>query len=593
MKRKLLISSVALGLAIAFSAVAGTPRLGNLKRAVEGNVVLPNGKVRTAPVQTNTASKVASAANLPYFYSFETATIANDGWLITDARNFMSSNTYSSSPYGDYSLLSNYDSGASRAAWAFSPAVTLTEGTTYYVSIYVYAPGYSGVKDEFKITVGSAQTAATQTTVIIDKSGANATTYSAMTKVSGSFTATASGDFYFGINHCTVAKDVNLVAFDAFGVSEGSEFVYPPNARIFVSDGGLWSASSATDKVFLSEKEPITYTSVATAATSFLWTFTGDANPEISEDPFVAVDYASAGDKTASFEAVGPGGTSTVNTAFNVTRPAASITDIVWNMSATDPITLYYLTTNNYVVGINSYWKRNAEKFTLPADVTVSLKSIGFYVGSYAMSSTNRTKNVAITLYTEGTDGLPGTQIATYTTTFATLFGTSSITSSAPALKTYTLTTPQSITGSFFVEINFSSYTSTASATNNIGLFSSSERSIDYNTTYVYYQSAWTPVADLTGPISAAIIPNLTFTDPATSGIVNGKLDSNLNVSIQNNTLNVENASIGSGIAVYDLSGKVIYTNVATRENSSSPLRLSNGVYLVKVGAKTQKVVVR
>jgi len=582
-------------LIVSFATHATSPKLDMPARQIivsESARLALKGQVTTQQTISTTPTKVKAASTVPYFYSFENSDISTDGWLITDASSLMIASKYSTSPYGDYSLTSRYDAKASRAAWAFSQAVTLTAGTEYYVSIYVYAPGYNTIIDEFKITVGSAQTAASQTKVIIDKSGANATIYGTWTKLTGSFIAEADGNYYFGINHGTIATDVNIVAFDAFGVNAGSAFVYPPNPKLSVSNGGLWSATSATDKVILSPTETVDYTSTTTSATSILWSFTGDATPDVSENSVATVKYSSAGDKTASLEAVGAGGTASVNTAFNVTLPADGVTDKVWNINVTDPLTLYTLATNNYLVGINSSWKRVAEKYTLPANVSVTLNSIGFYVGNYVMSSTNRSKNVVITIYSVGSNGLPGISLGSYTVTFGTLFGTASITPTVPALKTYTLTTPLTITGSFFIEANFSSYTSTASASNNIGLFSSSARSIDYNTTYAYYQSIWTPVGDLTGKISAAILPSLAFKTPIFTSVDQTE-NANLKFFVNNGILNIDHATTGSPVSVYDITGKLTYTNVITSENSSFPLNLKSGVYLVKVGDKVSKVAVK
>ncbi len=588
MKRKLLFSTAFL-FALLFSASAGVSLQ---KKSRDFLNVLPNGNVRNEMnVPSKSPIQKATITSLPYFYSFETTDISTDGWLLVDPASLGKTVASTSAPYGDYYLRSNYSTTAARNLWAFSPSVALTAGTTYYVSIYVYAPGYSGTNDEFKLTVGSAQDATTQTTIIIDKTGANATAYADWTLVTGSFTASADGDYFFGINHCTAAIDVDLVAFDAFAVSANTAFVYPPSVKVTEWGGGLWSATSTTDKIYLSPGESLTYTANATNTTGYQWNF-GDATPSTSTNSQETIVFNSEGDKSVNLVATGNGGSTTSTINLNVTRPADNLSDIVWNILPDDAITYLTISTNNYLAGINGYYRRIAEKYTLPSSVTVSLKSIDFYVAKYTMSATNRAKNVVINVYQAGADGLPGTVLGTYTTTFGTLFGTSSITSATE--KIYSLATPLSITGSFFIEINMSANTTTASTTNNFSLYSSAERAVPFNTGYVYYNSTWMPLSDssLFGSyFSYGILPTLNFISPL-SGI-GEKSNNDLGVSYSKNELNVNNAKAGSAVNVTDLTGKVVYSTAISNTNSSYSVGLQKGIYIVKVGNKSTKLFVK
>lgn len=593
MEKKLLFLSALL--IVSFAVFAVSPKLELPKRQVvlsESARLDLTGKIVTELSTKSTPANAKAASTVPYFYSFETATIANDGWLITDASSKMLTTTDPAAPYGNYELFSNYNSAASRNAWAFSPAITLTTGVEYHVSIYVKAPGYSGVKDEFKITVGTDQTLGTQTTVIIDKSGANSALFADWTVVRGTFIPTTDGDYYFGINHSTVELDVEAVEFDGFAVNAGAEFVYPPNAHIFNANGGLWSATQ--DTVYVSSDETLNYQSITKASTSRLWSFT-NATPSSSEDSLVNVEYYTAGSNTAQFEATGLGGTTTSESTINVIRPANGITDLIWNMTPQDIFTVYTLSTNNYVVGMNTYYKRVGEKYTIPSNVTVNLNSVSLYVGAYNITNTtNRGKNVVINIYPVGTDGLPitSTVLGTYTTTFATLFGTTAITNAT--LKTYTLATPLSITGSFFIEVNFAANTATTSTSNKLGLYSSAERNILYNTAYAYYSSAWQPLSSILTDfnVSSLIMPNLSFTTPIATSVTNPTKE-DFNVFVNNGILNVENATAGTAVSVYDVAGKLAYSNVITNVNSALPLDLKAGVYVVKVADTVSKVVIK
>lgn len=594
MKRKLLISVLLLAILSTVSFAKKTPGSIVKETQISLKSSTENQKKQISTrFESNQSgrSAVKAALTTPFFDSFENET----NWIITDDANLMSSGSFSGTAAvsGTYYLTSGYDSEAPRDAWAISNGVTLEGGKTYNVSVWVIAEGWNGVNDEFKITVGTTQDASSQTEVLIDNTGASAVAYATWTKLEVTYTPTTSGDYYFGINHCTSVADVNGVGFDDFLVIGDGESL-PPTAAIFMAKGGLWSASSETDDVYLSRGESIDYVSLTTNANSISWAFL-DATPAVSTDPSVSVVYNTAGAKTATLEATGDGGTVSTDISLNVIRPASGITDLVWNVTPKDQFALFTVSTNNYVVGTNSYWKRVGEKYTLPSDVNVTLNSISLYVGAYSMtSSTNRNKNVVINIYPVGSDGLPNTTTAlgTYTTTFGTLFGSTAIT--AATLKNYTLPTPLSITGSFFIEVNFSANTAAVSSTNKIGLYSTTPRSIAYNTAYAYYSSAWKPLSDILTnfQVSSLILPNLEFTTPYYTGVDNNTL-SGLKVFANKNELRIENASAGAPVNVFDITGKQVYTNVMTGENASFPVDLKSGVYVVKVSGKTTKLVVK
>jgi len=578
-------------LTIAFTISALTPKLGDVKYKLS-DAALPSSMLSTNKSGYSvTREKSKQSYTTPYYYSFENDTISKDGWFIVDDANLMASAKVKDASFGSYVLASDYNSSAARAAWAFSPAVTLTAGTTYYVSTYVYAPGYNSVNDEFKITVGSAQTSASQTIVLIDKSGSNAAAYSAWTKVSGTFTPTTDGDYYFGINVCTASSDVNLVEFDGFAVNAETLYKYEPQAEVYIYNGGLWSASADTT-VYLSPSESINYLTKTIEVNSLLWSF-NDATPDISEDAEVSVVYNKEGSKTASLEVAGDGGSKTVTMGTDVIRPATGISDLVWNFLPSDFIVTYSFSSYNYLVGMNSNYKRVAEKYVIPSDVTVSLNSVGFYVSAYNItSSALLSKKVTIKICSVGTDGLPGTTLATYSPTFTSLFGSTKI--STATLKTYTLSTPFSITGSFFIDVSFTADTSTPSATNMLGIYTSADRSdiLTYNSCYAYYNSEWNAMTDLVSSnLSSAILPNLSFVSPSNTA-VDENMDSKLTVYYSNNILNILNATPGLFISVYDMTGKTVYGNIVSQVNGRYPISAEKGIYFVKVGDKVNKFVI-
>lgn len=537
--------------------------------------------------------KTGTIISFPYVESFDKTNITTDGWLISDASTSASfkmdigSLAGLKAISGNSYLISGYDTSISRNAWAFSPSVSLTANKTYYIYIYARAAGYADVKDEFKITVGTNQTSASQTTILIDRTGANAVIYSGWVKLEGVFRPSVTKSYVFGINHCTVAKDVNAVAFEDFTISE-NRFIPAPVAKIY-SSGGLNSLQH--DSVYVSKNEELSYYAKATNVAMSSWVFDGSANniTQLQGDSIVTVNYDAEGQHIAKLNVLGLDGSSIsqADTVNYLIRPQG-ITDIVWNINPTDGYTVNTTgTANNYAYGLNGTYNKIAEQYYLPSNVSVKLNALYFCVYYYQLLNTNRSKAFTITIQSKDSEtGLPGAVLATYTPTFATLFGTTTINGSS-IYKSYALTTALAITGSFYVVLDFTN-AGLPGATNNIGLISTTERPYEYGTSYVYYQNQWTSIGYASGGIAAY----LTYVIPI-STTIKTTTTPQLVVYIADNKLHIEQATVGSKLSVFDLSGKNIYSTVLKADNTALSLSLKRGVYLIKVDDKVSKIIVK
>lgn len=582
---------------IAFVAVSAT----NPVFRKEKLLLTERDFVTVSPALKSTISgikKAAVAKSIPYLYSFEQTNLVNitaDGWASTDAssKTGLTNNTsYGLIPEGDYWVYSNYDDAAPRNAWLFSPDFNLSAGITYFVSLYVYAPGWNTIKDEFKITAGNAQTAVAQTNIVADYTGTNAGNFSEWTKVTGTFTPTTTGTYYFGINHCTPVAGGNLVGFDAFTVKDNSDYILPPYVKIY-NKGGLWSYATGGD-VYLSPDEEMGFMALVKYTESVRWSFPSLSSPASSEDKEVFVSLAAAGSNETNIEASGQGGTGTDKSTINVIYPANSIVKDVYNLKPTDK----YITNNSistfqydYGLGMNSYWRKIAEKFSIPSNVEVKMNAVSVGVAAYAMQSANASKAVKIGIYPVATDGYPSaTAIAEYTTTFNDLFGTG-----ATTLKTYTLPSALTIKGSFFVVLDFSSFTAAVSSTDRLGIYRAASRFVEDNTAYVYYSagSAWKSFKEVVGERTAAyIIPKLTFTTPVSGfDVVNDAI--HFTATQQNDGIKITNAPLHGRFMVSDLSGKLLYSGIVNEPEFSIQLSLNKGVYLLKAGDQRLKFMVK
>jgi hypothetical protein len=589
MRKRLLV--IAVFTALVYMVMAEKITLDKLESTAKSQTVITTSKIREGVIST-----------FPYIENFDANDLTTTGWLITDpAITVLTSGSFNmqTGTLSDLAplsknnyLISGFDTFAARNAWAFSPSISLSGGVTYHIYIYAYAKGYSGTKDEFKITVGTNQTSASQNTIIIDKTGLNAVAISSWTRYEGTFTPATTGSYNFGINHCTTAFDVNAVAFENFIVSN-NVFVEAPTIDIY-STGGLQSATKTSNKsVYMAATEPINYIVKLANASSFMWGFDASATASSTTDSIATVSYSTEGTHKATINATGPGGSSIGSVTNYFIRPVENSTsDIVYNFKSYDQSTTSYFTKNNYVVGPNAYYKKMAEKYSLPANTSVSISQIYINLGAYNIETANQSKDITISiLKADGTAGLPGTLINTVTTTYASLFGTSII--STNTAKTYTCSTPVTLTGSFYIAIDFSTITAT-SFTNYIGIVCTTPRKYKDASLYLFYNSAWVSSGSLipNGQLASYIAPKITFIPTLTTSVENSTIDG-LNVYMIDHNLHIQHAAIGNLAYVYNLAGDKVYSAMLDADNSVLPVSLKSGIYIVRVGDKVAKITVK
>ena len=173
-----------------------------------------------------------AASDAVFFDSFE----ESGSWTITDAAGLMRTGAQILNVRaldGERYMTSGYDD-APRDARALSPYIALEGGVEHYVSLWVFAPGYGMLKEEFRVWAVDPST--DSRTLLVDCSGAAAQKISDWTRFEATFTPELGGPYQFEIEHCTQESSVNLVAFDRFYVGrtpddfvlEQPELVVPP-----------------------------------------------------------------------------------------------------------------------------------------------------------------------------------------------------------------------------------------------------------------------------------------------------------------------------------------------------------------------------
>lgn len=173
-----------------------------------------------------------SPASFLLFENFDSVSIPNmpAGWTLinsntgTDARPWQSA-----SNIGAYSAPNAatvyYHGTLAKNEWMITPPIAVTSGVNYVIKFWVKAPGYGGVPERLKVHWGTAAnvSAMTANPAIYDNPNMF---YSVYNEVVINYTATTTGNIYFGWHAYSVA-DVDYIAVD--NISIAADLSIPPD----------------------------------------------------------------------------------------------------------------------------------------------------------------------------------------------------------------------------------------------------------------------------------------------------------------------------------------------------------------------------
>lgn len=504
-------------------------------------------------------------------------------------------------------LVSGYDSRAARNAWAFSEGVELTAGQTYSVGVYAYASGYQNTLDEWRVTVGTAANEASQTTTVIDRSGDNAVSYTEWTLCTAEFTPSASGTYYFGINHCTKTFDVNAVAFDLFQVDDEKIAVYPSGTMY--SEGGLWSVwnlfaideqgTAPTPMLYSASSVPMTYNYVGKDVETVEWMFGEGASVSSSteDSPVITYNFAEDSINTDVYLFLrNSDGEVALERNYDVKNLYSSqvAADYVCNFQPEDMPTYYTNTSSNqysFLFGMSAINQEFAEYFELPETFNSTVSGIMMVAAGYNATTTDLSDEVVVNICAPDAEGLPGEVLGGQTITIGDLFtGYTSL--------MITFDTPVNVEGSFFVTLRMPD--ATPSSSYYLALYNATERGNTYNTMYFNIEDAslgiptgWYAAPEIfEGLYTSALVSPMLQCE--TTGVAANKLDNSSIVYTNGKELNIVNAAAGSHVMVTDIAGRtVLATSVGNSVRTTINTNLNRGIYLVTVDGKTTKVAIR
>ena len=158
-----------------------------------------------------------------------TGTTVPSGWTFINAGsgNQWTSTTTSHSGTGAMNYIYNGSNAAN--AWAITQGVYLVAGQSYAISFYYNTNGGTSFPEKLKVTVGNAATVAGQSTTIWNNgsattagggsgTGGTQITVTTYTKGTATYTAPASGTYYFGWN-CYSALDEDYLYVDDISIA--------------------------------------------------------------------------------------------------------------------------------------------------------------------------------------------------------------------------------------------------------------------------------------------------------------------------------------------------------------------------------------
>ena len=608
MKTKFLLLSASILLASGISHAQLYPQRGITKG------------IQLSQTEQKPVSRVAAADELVFSDDFENYVVTSVAlpadWTVIDE---------SESPYagwgltgdrkysGNYSFVSGYDMAEPRDAWAISPAVTLEGGKTYYFSIWNFAPGYNGRNDEWQLTIGKNTTAKAQSTVIIDVTGSKAQSIMEWTNFLGEFTPEKTDTYYIGIHHCSRRPDCNQVMWDLLEVDD-EPIKLLPDGEMY-SKGGLWSyyqfitdgetGEKLPPRVYTHSDEVFTYGYHAKYCDSVEWVL----------DEYAVVSDTKANNPTVKYEL--PAGESVVETGNLLIMKNAdgeaysarerffiyrvherdNFSDWVGNFKPEDQMWAYpsnVSNTNDALTGISEKYSKVAELYKRPYYARTAIQGAIIPFTLYQMTPMNINKSITLRLRLPDENGLPGEEVYSKAFSMKETLGATAITDRVGSANV-TFDEPVDITGSFFVELEFPQIAPTSE--NSLFLVNCGVRQHSDFSTYYYARAkgdvkeGWYSSVDMFGyNISTGIFPLTLFYNIA--GVESITADTG-HIYADGKNVCVINGDEGSTIYVSDIAGRLMHTAQVTGPKTIVSTNLNAGVYIVTVGGKSGKVVIR
>lgn len=563
---------------------------------------------------------------LPYLQSFDNTDGDYDGtsylpkgWTATGTTPFVTA--YDSdlpAATGTYYMATG-ESSSVRDEMAYTPFFDMKAGTTYSISFQLCMPGNKEetipVTTTLKLLAGNDQTTGAQTETLLT-SGA---TGEGWTLKEATFTPTADGQFCFAFSLSSDYAYAGLVAIDDVLITAPG-LVLRPTAD-FTYEGWF---DIMNGKMVAFDNTPVKMINISKYGTSFEWEAIG-ATPETSTEENPSFLFNTEGDYTVKLTATNATGSRTTYKTISVEKfSGKSEKEGLKTYNSSEKIASSYTdvptfptdSTYDFISGPNHYYRRYAERFSLPEKVEMTVSSISTWLISYqrmtAYTSEERNHPFTIAAYGE-TNGRPdeskcfGKKVSTIVDEFGSQgIGLENSTQWGFSLEE----APITVSGTFYLSFEFDESMPIDSDDPNIirsfAALSTIKHSSESTTLYAQPTSGpegFTPDggwyrADQISSEASGYGLNLILwgmlSDGTSEGIVAVDTGGSIvfDTYLKNTTLHVSGTTDGETVGIYDLSGRLVTTCKAKGQSTSVNIdALPNGTYVVKCAAGTRKFV--
>ncbi len=178
------------------------------------------------------------------------------GWTVVNAgtgNNWNLTATYWYPYNGYYYMQYNSNVNSSANTWAFTPGISMIAGNDYYLTFYqkVSVASYS---ENLKVTVGNAQTVASQTTPVLTLASLTNTVYTKRT--TNYYRPTTSGTYYFAFNCYSAANRRTLCvdyvqAYEVVNTGIANPTAFTAKASSSPQINLSWTLNPTPDNVLL------------------------------------------------------------------------------------------------------------------------------------------------------------------------------------------------------------------------------------------------------------------------------------------------------------------------------------------------------
>lgn len=592
-------------------------------QSVKKDMVLPFTKVKEANAIHNVkisprmelknefapvAKAVAVDNNvLPYIQNFNSVkSLTEIGWtkITTNEYSGMLGNFKGVTGADGNAICWNSQKTAKQDEWVITNAFDLEANKKVYIAFDLFMPGASaigGVDDKMEFAVNTAQASANATVLktITDKTGME------YTPIEIEFTPTTTGTYYFAWHLCTPSANGNGVGIDNFKARLDGQGFPPVGSIIYHTPHQLCG--------FVGEEENSKYLVMHNQGTDCYplwendntmkvqWQLDGSALSDMGQYGEVSPVFATTGTHELLLALTNDAElTSTIKMNVDVlTYADAKAKEGIFfssNETETEDFSGNAWAENDFAVvtGFNEKTNKLAQKFDLPVGVSMSVNG---FILPINYCTIDKLTNVAIGFKFLGVtaDGFPDESKVLGEGSIGT-FGdiNNFMEQNQTTLVPVNISSAINISGPFFFVLEADIPSGFVCSQNDyFGLVAYVEHIFEGSSPfYLTINNKWASIDEISqsGAVGASLWICLQATlgyDPTSIDAISNALSS---VFIAGNELNIQNIESESVISIYTIDGKLVLSSVYTGENISVAT-LANGIYVVKVGEKSFKVV--